>query len=289
MSGLRTIRSVALMVKAGNQPAENLSRGIARWLDARGIAARSCGPRGEDFCAGARPEEELALVLGGDGTIVSMARKTLGSGIALAGVNFGQVGFLAELTAANWQSAFEGVLEKGLAVEERMSLRYALFRNGARILGGEAINDAVLTRGRTARLISLMLSITGRPLVRLRSDGLIFSTPTGSSGYAGSAGGPLLMPQLSAYAVVAVCPYLSSGFPPLVLPAQAVCSVTVGDAFSEVYLTVDGQETHALADGDRLELEGMPGRFVMADFGMTDYCERLREAGFVRAIAPRSA
>ncbi|MDR2489172.1 MAG: NAD(+)/NADH kinase [Desulfovibrio sp.] len=282
MPDLRKITSVALMVKDGNQPAKVVSRDIVRWLRARGIATRDCGRRGEEFSS-VRPEEELILVLGGDGTIVSMARRILGSGVPLAGINFGQVGFLADLSATNWERKLEEILEKGLSVETRMSLRYDLFRNGARIRSGEVINDAVVTRGKVARLINLVLRVKDAPLISLRADGLIFSTPTGSSAYACSAGGPLLMPGLNAYAVVAICPYLTS-FPPLVLSAETVFSVMVGDSLSELYLTLDGHEAHLLAEGDRLDVWGMPERFFMADFGMKNYFERLREAGFVQTI-----
>ena len=282
MPELRKVASVAMMAKEGNQAAEAACRNVERWLRGRGVPVRPCGRMGESFAVGNRPEADLILVFGGDGTMVSMARKALGTGIPLAGVNFGRVGFLAELSEQDWESKLTEALDRGLAVEARMSLRYDLYRDGVVLHSGEVINDVVVTRGKVARLVNLFLEVNGTPFISLRSDGLILSTPTGSSGYAGSAGGPLLMPDLNAYVVAAICPYLSS-FPPLVLSPETVFSVIVGEAAPDLYLTLDGQEAHPLAEGDRLEVRGDPERFFMADFGLKGYFERLREAGFVQA------
>ncbi len=281
MSELRKVASVALMAKDGNPSAEATCREVEQWLRARNVPVWSCDPTGEGFFNGKRPEADLILVFGGDGTIVSLARKGLGLGIPVAGVNFGRVGFLAELSEHNWEENLAKALENGLIVEARMSLRYFLHRDGTVIHDGEVINDVVVTRGKVARLVNLFLGVNGDPFISLRSDGLILSTPTGSSGYAGSAGGPLLMPSLNAYVVAAICPYLSS-FPPLVLSPETVFSVTVGEAAPDLYLTLDGQEAHPLAEGDCLEVRGEPDRFFMADFGVKDYFERLRQAGFVQ-------
>lgn len=275
MPELRKVASVALMAKEGNHPAEAACCNVERWLRDRGVSVRSCGRSGEGFAA------DLILVFGGDGTMVSMARRALGTGIPLAGVNFGRVGFLTELSGRDWEEKLIEALNRGLAVEARMSLRYDLYRDGAVLRTGEVINDVVVTRGKVARLVNLFVAVNDTPFVSLRSDGLIVSTPTGSSGYAGSAGGPLLMPGFNAYVVAAICPFLSS-FPPLVFSPDTVFSVTVGEAAPDLYLTLDGQEAHPLAEGDRLEVRGVPERFFMADFGLKNYFERLREVGFVQ-------
>jgi NAD+ kinase len=287
MPTLRKLASVALMVKGGNQPAKATCRNVEQWLRARGVCVLSCGCNDGSFLCDDCADADLVLVFGGDGTIVTVAHDMLGTGIALAGVNFGQVGFLAELSEENWQRQLGEVLEKGLLVEPRMSLRYELSRNGRRILCGEVINDAVVTRGKVARLLNLILKVNDAPFILLRSDGLIFATPTGSSGYAGSAGGPILMPGLNAYVAAAICPYLNN-FPPLVLSPETVFSVTVAEAFPDVYLTFDGHETHPLEPGDRLEVRGAPERFFMADFGLKNYFERLCEVGFVQTAKRRS-
>jgi NAD+ kinase len=231
-----------------------------------------------DFLPGA----DLVLVFAGDGTMVSVARQSLGRSLPIAGVNFGRVGFLAELSADNWREHLQKALDAGILIERRMSLYWSLNREGHTPLRGEVVNDAVVTRGKVARLVSLHLAVNGRPFVSLRSEGLILSTPTGSSGYACSAGGSLLLPTLNAYVVAAICPYLSS-FPPLALSPETVFSVSVGEAVPDLYLTLDGQEAHPLAEGDRLDVYGAPERVLMADFGLKNYFERLCRAGFVQA------
>lgn len=281
MAVLRTVNSLALVVKEGNHAGETTCRMVQQWLRARGVPCSVSRHPSPHLSSTLNPHADLLLVFAGDGTMVSVARQCLPLGIPIAGINFGRVGFLAELSEDNWEPALRSALEDGVLVESRMSLRFALHRNGTRLLAGEVVNDVVVTRGKVARLVNLHLGVNGRPFITLRSDGLILSTPTGSSGYSGSAGGPLMLPTMNAYVVAAICPYLGS-FPPLVLDPEMVFSVKVGEAAPDLYLTLDGQEAHPLAEGDVLEVNGVPDRVLMADFGLKDYFERLRFAGFVQ-------
>lgn len=277
----RTLRSVVLVVKEGNQAAEATCVLVRDWLRAHNIGYSVLRHPQENLLEVLDREADLLLVLGGDGTLVSIARRLLGCGLPVAGINFGRVGFLAELAEDTWEECLTRALAVGIDVEYRMTLHYGLFRRGERIRHGEVINDVVVTRGKVARLVNLHMGVNGASFVSLRSDGLILSTPTGSTGYSGSAGGSLLLPTLDAYVVAAICPYLSS-FPPLVLPAETVFSITVDDAAADLYLTLDGQEAYALAEGDVLEVVGAPGRFPVANFGCKDYFKRLLQAGFVQ-------
>ncbi len=282
MSITGELSSVALVIKDGNAEAEAEAEAVRRLLEAHGAAVH-CSIHG--VSAESLPEVDLVLALGGDGTIVSIARSLLGRCIPLAGINFGRVGFLAELSRENWREGLEHALAHGFDVEERMSLGWHLERDGREILQGEVINDVVVTRGKLARLVRLELSVGEKPFMILRSDGLIFSSPTGASGYSCSAGGPLLHPGLNAYVVSAICPFLGS-FPPLVLAPQTGFAVTVGEAGTDLYLTLDGQETHLLEVGDTLRVCGLPGRFPVARLGMVGYFERLRSVGFVQEAPP---
>jgi NAD+ kinase len=277
----RPIQAVTLVAKAGMDGAERLSLEVADWLRAQGVATRRHLSPVDILpdCLG--EERDLLLVFGGDGTMVSVGRRTLGLGIPVAGVNFGKVGFLTELSPGGWQSPLEHALRHGLRVEPRMTLRWKLARDGACPLQGEVVNDVTITRGKVARLIPLELGINGKDFAALRSDGLILSTPTGSSGYAGSAGGPLLHPAVNAHIIVPICPYLC-GFHPLVLRPETVVSVRVLDISTDVFLTLDGQQAYALHAEDRLEAWGEPARFFMADFGRKSYFDRLKQVGFVQ-------
>ncbi len=278
----RKVSSIALVIKEGNAEAEKLGLTIEAWLRTRGIAVWT-GRHGNEpvHCCAAMPDVDLLLAFGGDGTIVSVSRYLLGRNIPVAGVNFGRVGFLAEFPRNAWEATLRRILEQGVLVEERMALHYSHTRDGTELHSGLVVNDVVVTRGKLARLVSLALGVNDEPFMVLRSDGLILSTPTGSTGYAGSAGGPLLLPRLNSYVVAAICPYLSS-FPPLVLDAETAFSVTVGEAGTDLFLTLDGQETLPLMVGDTISVRGVPGQFIVAELGLSGYFDRLRQAGFVQ-------
>ena len=281
MEELHKFTVAGLVVKENNEAGMRTCAVMEQWLRSRGVQCRVIMHPHEHIVDTLLPGTDLLLVFGGDGTMVSVARQSLGMKIPIAGINFGRVGFLAELSEDSWQEALDAALYFGFMIQRRMALRYTLHRGQECIHQGEVVNDAVLTRGKAARLVNLRLSVNGLPFVALRSDGLIFSTPTGASGYAGSAGGPLVFPTLNAYVVAAICPYLSS-FPPMVLNHESTLSVTVGELASDLYLTLDGQEAHALAEGDRFEVNGVPECLLLADFGRKDYFSRLTQAGFVQ-------
>ena len=274
------VSSFILITKRENAAAEEASRQALAWLTERGVTVTVLSHA--ELLAGAPvPDAGMALVFGGDGTIVSVLRRFLGRGIPVAGVNFGKVGFLAELSPATWQAGLEEAMAGTTATEQRMSLHYEILRGNCTALKGEVVNDVVLTRGKLARLVPLSLEVDGSHMVNLRSDGLVVSTPTGSTGYSSSAGGPLLATGLNAYIATAICPFLC-GFPPLVLSAHNALRITVQATGVEVFLTLDGQEVHELQPGDALCVRGMPGRMHLAHFGYSGYFERLASAGFVR-------
>jgi NAD+ kinase len=283
MNGTRALGALALVVKKGNRRAEATCADIADMLARRGVAFSTVVYPDDDPVACLPPDAGLILVLGGDGTFVAVARRCLDRAVPVGGVNFGRVGFLNELTPENCVDVLARTLAGGPATEKHMSLQYTLRRDNGEEFQGEAVNDVVLTRGRVARLCSLRLAVNGRPFIVLRSDGLIFSTPIGSSGYCGSAGGPLMAPGLNAYAVTAICPYLN-GFRPLALCPETRFSVHVEEPSPDIYLTVDGQESRHVAGGDVLEVRGLRERLITADFRTAGYFERLLQRGFVTPV-----
>lgn len=274
------VSSLALVVKEGNAAAEHEAEAVARWLEARRVPFHLLTATG-DLSALEIPQVDLVLALSGDGTIVALARHLLGRHIPLAGVNFGRVGFLAELGPRSWAGGLERMLDRGVMVESRMTLSYALRRNNQVLYQGEVINDVVVTRGRLARLVHLELELDQAPFMVLRSDGIILSTPTGSTGYAGSAGGPIVLPSINAYVVAAICPFLSS-FPPLMLGAESLFSVRMGTTGTDLHLSLDGQATYELQPGDTLEVQGCADRFQLADMGVNSYFQRLQDVGLIQ-------
>ncbi len=286
------IRSVFLITKAGDPHAVALGDEMALWLHERGIAiTRAENPGTLSSCETSFPELEhgpepdLVLVLGGDGTMLSVARR-LKCRAPLLGVNLGKVGFLTELCPADWRERLGPVLERGVGPCERMALAYTVLRPGeARPLAeGRVINDLVVSRGALARLTPLHLAVDGEEVAVVRSDGLIVSTPTGATGYGVSAAGPLLHPALGVYCVTAICPFMRE-FHPLVLPAEAALDITVLESAAEVFLTLDGQDGLKLRSGDRIEVRRAARGFSIVRLEGSSYFAKLRAKGFVREHA----
>lgn len=277
----RKVSTIGMILRADSPEAVQFGAKLQLWLENRNIVVWTAQHRKGSVELQTMPDLDLLLVLGGDGTILATARNTVGRKIPLAGINFGRVGFLAEMTRETWQEHLERIIKNGLEVERRLTLRFSLVRNEEIFLSGEAVNDLVVNRGVMARLGMLSLDVDGQPFVNLRADGIIFSTPTGSTGYAGSAGGPMLLPSLELYQVVPICPFLNN-FPPLLMEPTTRMTATVSDTGTELFLTIDGQTAVPLQSRDRLEVTGEPGGFLMARIDPEGYFQRLVRAGFIQ-------
>lgn len=282
----KAIQSVLLVIKEENSEARDLASEITSFLAEQGCAADCCEHRtdasGDPADAQSSPFG-LILVLGGDGTLISAARRLYRLGVPLIGLNLGQVGFLAELSRENWRRRLERVLRGQSRISRRMLLSYRVLRDGKEAARGVAVNDIVISRGSLARLIRLGMYFDGEPVTSMRSDGVIISTPTGSTAYSVSAGGPLLYPETDAYSVTPICPFLN-GFKPLVLPAGKPLSVEIEcDAKrSDVYLTEDGQEVVPLASGDLVMFERCARELLLVQAGGGTFFSRLIGKGFLQ-------
>ncbi len=288
----RPVKSCLLITKADYPLANALGNEILACVQQRGIDARMVeNPEGRpDFekayssamdDLGGGPD--LILVLGGDGTMLSVARRLHKTDTPLLGVNLGKVGFLTELSPDDWRPRLEGLLESGVAPCDRMALEFLVLRDGnpAPVASGRVINDLVVARGSLARLIPLDVVVDGESIGVFRADGIIVSTPTGATGYAVSASGPLLHPSLRAFGLTAVSPFLH-GFTPMVLPEGAELSVTVLQGSCEAYLTLDGQEGFALSPGDRVEIRAAKRGFCIVRLDDSSYFDKLRDKGFIK-------
>lgn len=281
----KAIESVLLVSKEGNDEARKLGEEIAAYLSEHGCDAHCCEHRtdaaGDVATADSRPFG-LIIVLGGDGTLISAARRLYALGAPLVGLNLGQVGFLAELSRENWKRRLGRILEGRYRLSRRMLLSYSVRRKGHQVAQGVAVNDIVISRGSLARLIRLGMYFDGEPITSMRSDGVIISTPTGSTAYSVSAGGPLLFPETEAYSVTPICPFLN-GFKPLVLPADRPLSVEIEEygKVADVFLTEDGQEVVTLDYGDLVTIERCPEHLLLAQTGGGNFFSRLIGRGFL--------
>lgn len=194
---------------------------------------------------------DFAVVLGGDGTLLSAARVVAKADIPILGVNLGSLGFLTEIPLAELYEALEAIDEKRCAVETRSLLTCQLIRGGKTIASYDALNDVILNKASIARLAEFELYIDQIFVTKYRADGLIVSTPTGSTAYSMAAGGPILMPSVDAFVVTPISPH-SLTHRALVVRDTAEIELVVSAAEEEAYLSVDGQIGMPARDGDRV-------------------------------------
>jgi NAD+ kinase len=217
---------------------------------------------------------DLLIVLGGDGTLLSMARAVGDLGVPLLGVNLGGLGFLTATTLDEMFPALEAYLEGRMAIEERMLLSARVVRNGQTVCEYAALNDVVITKSAMSRIIDLSVSVEGRHATAYRADGLIISTPTGSTAYSLSAGGPILFPTMDAVVLTPICSHTLTNRP-IVVPGTDRIEVTLL-ADQEVMATMDGQVGVGLREGDTVEICKAVARIRLVRFPQKDFFSVLR-------------
>jgi NAD+ kinase len=197
---------------------------------------------------------DMVLVLGGDGTLLSMADRIgeAGSRIPILGVNFGSLGFLTEVTLAELYPSLEAAVSGGARVEERPMLKMTLAREGRTFAEHVVLNDVVITKTARSRMIDLSVSVGEEFLTRVKADGLIIATPTGSTAYNMAAGGPIVQPNVPAIVLTPIAPHTLTNRP-IVIPAESIVGVQPNmEERDEVFLTLDGQTGFQLEAGDRI-------------------------------------
>jgi len=247
------IRTVGLVVKRDRPRALRLARRMVTSLARRKIRVFADAEAGLPGVA-ALPKTELArrvdllVVLGGDGTLLSIARRTDGR-VPILGVNMGELGFLTAVTEREAMPTLARVLAGRYTTERRMTLAATLSRRGRAVRRVTALNDVVISNGSLARIVSFSVSVDEQPLARYRADGVIVATPTGSTAYSLSAGGPVVEPTVQALLVSPISPHTLSNRP-VVLRPEAVVRIVVAERENDAILTIDGQQSMALAGRD---------------------------------------
>jgi len=193
---------------------------------------------------------DLLLVFGGDGTMLQVARATAGAGVPILGINAGHLGFLAAIQEANVADALRTVLAGRFRIENRALLEAVIHRDGSSTVQ-TALNDFVLSRGLASRLIELEVAVNGELLTRYRCDGLIASSPTGSTAYSLAAGGAIVSPDADVLTLTPICPHTLS-IRPVVMSLDSVVQVTLLSHRLEATLVGDGQQQTHLSTGDRV-------------------------------------
>ncbi len=251
------IETVGVAIKPGVARAEAAARDLAKWLAAAGVRVLYDEPAARAVGVAASAHAELAqtadllVVLGGDGTLLALARAVGERAVPILGINLGTLGFLAEVSVDEMESALERALGGSLSIERRLRIAVEHVRAGRTIGRWLALNDAVITSS-VARLIEIETRADDRLVSTYHADGLIVSTPTGSTAYSLSAGGPILLPSLEALVLTPICPHTLTQRP-LVIPDSVVLEIATKPG-AKARLTVDGQQEVELVDHDRVRV-----------------------------------
>jgi NAD+ kinase len=218
---------------------------------------------------------ELVIVLGGDGTLLAAARVFAKTGVPILSVNLGSLGFLTEVRLDQLYSHLEGWSKACCGIEERSMLHCELHRNGELVSDYEALNDVVVSKGAIARMGDFRVALDHQLVAAFRADGVIISTPTGSTAYSLAANGPILAPDVDALIVTPICPHLLT-LRPLVVQGNSDLILSVTDVPDQAYLTVDGQEAIALQVNDELHCRKSVHKVKLVRMGTTGFFDVLR-------------
>ena len=217
------------------------------------------------------PEAEIVIVLGGDGTILRGAEISGPRGIPLLGVNLGHVGFMAEVEKLSFETVAASVIAKNYTIDPRMLLTYGVDRKGTEITSGWALNEVTIARTEST-MVELMVQVDHRPLSRWGCDGLIASTPTGSTAYAFSAGGPILWPNLDAVVLLPISAHALFARPMVISPQS---EIVVEIESPKATLSADALREFNLAQGDRVRITGGSTDVLLAHVKQTLFTDRL--------------
>jgi NAD+ kinase len=265
----RADRTILLVAHTGRPAALRVARLVTARLAEAGIAARVLEPEAADLrvdacevvqvSAAAAVGTEMVLVVGGDGTLLRAAELARPAGVPLLGVNLGHVGFLAEAEPEDLPAAVDSVVARRYQVEERMTIEVTVRFDGHQLADTWALNEATVEKAARERVLDLVTEVDGRPLSRWGCDGVVFATPTGSTAYAFSAGGPVVWPEVDALLLVPISAHALFGGPMVVSPRSVLAAEVIGTSggHSETagaVLWCDGRRKVDLPPGSRVEV-----------------------------------
>jgi NAD+ kinase len=275
----RSIKRVLIVGKRDSPRSIPAVRRVARLVERHGVEAvfdaRTAADLGRRTRSGDAARADLCVVVGGDGTMLSAARSLRGRPVPILGINLGGLGFMTETGPEEAETLLGEVLDGRYNVDRRMTLEADLLRRGRNVARQSVLNDVVVTKSALARMIDLKVTIDRQIVTVYRADGLIVSTPTGSTAYSLSAGGPIIHPDMDALMIAPICPHTLT-MRPLVVPASARVEITLETADSEVFLTLDGQVGYPLRAGDRVRVHRGGQPVLMVRSRRRTYFEVLR-------------
>ena len=254
------IKTIGLIINSYKEQIVHIGRQVIALLREQNVHVLAMGEeadalkipavQAEQFCN----EAQIVLVIGGDGTMLRAARTVYGKEIPILGINQGYLGFLTEVEVEHLDTALEQLLSGSYQVERRMMLNAAVYRDGVCIADVNALNDMVVTKGALSRIIRTELYLDNEMVERHYGDGLIFSTPTGSTGYSLSAGGPIVYPSVEVCIMAPICSH-SLVSRPMIFSPDHTLTVRMESVGAPAMLTVDGQNGVELQQGDLIHIK----------------------------------
>jgi NAD+ kinase len=282
------VRRVGVLIKPHQPDALTTLCHLAEWCEAHGVSVVG-GPRleraqivEETGCVIETMEHaelvrsvDFIVVLGGDGTMIATARMVGDHGTPVLGINYGTLGYLADFTHDEMIPALESILAGTYTLDRRLMLAAEVYRGGEKLLHDRVLNDVVISKSALARIIEIDTRIDRKLVNCFRADGLIISTPTGSTAYNLSAGGPVIYPSMGAVAITPICPHTLSNRP-LVVPDDVEFELVLKTPQEEVGLTLDGQVGMALEYEDRIVVRKSRTTFNLIQSSTRNYFDVLR-------------
>lgn len=280
-----TFKTIGLIGKIGNLNVNKALKTIRNHLDKPGITLLLDEETAKGFPDHKMPtasreevgkQSDLVVIIGGDGTFLNAARFLSDYDAPLVGINLGRLGFLVDISVQEMIAKLDEIMSGKFKEEHRQLLSARVERDGELMMQADALNDVVLHKWEVARMIEFKTSINGQHVHTHRSDGLIVCTPTGSTAYALSGGGPILHPALNAVALVPICPHALSNRP-IVVDGDSKIEITVSQGKAgEAQLTCDGQIHHRMETGDRVLIQAKPRKLHLLHPIDYDYYQILR-------------
>jgi NAD+ kinase len=279
------IKKVGVIVKPNHAEAWKTACELTDWLESRGISVvgkprvydeslKECDidtVTDEQFGS----ESDLIVVLGGDGTMISTARLVGDADVLVIGVNYGSLGYLTDFRIEEMFPAIEAIFRGEYEIDRRVMLYAEHWRGDEMIATGRVLNDVVINKAALARIIEIDVSLDGLAVNSFRADGLIVSTPTGSTAYNLSAGGPIIYPSMNAVVLTPICPFTLTNRP-IVIPDTAIVELNLKNDNEGVVLTLDGQIGYTMKAADRVRIRKSPTTFNLVQPPNRNYFDVLR-------------
>ena len=258
----KKIRAIALFPKDKDKGAYLKTQELAHWLLRQGIKVfvphtltAKLPKKVQSIPREEIPKNvDLVCVLGGDGTLLNTARLVSPYHLPILGINMGELGFITQVSADKMYESLMTIFSKGFHISKRTMIDADVFRDHKKVAQYTALNDVVINKGALARIIELETAISGQFVSSVRADGMIISTPTGSTAYSLAAGGPIIHPKTPCLVITPICPHALTNRP-LIIPDNSRVSVTLLSTNGEVILTIDGQVGFSLRSQDRIEVK----------------------------------